>query len=165
MKQWWSKLGRKKQIALGVAGTVVAATLLINAGCGNSDGSQGEEINGMTPADAVRKFKLAEIQKDGKTIKEIATPEEAKAEETLFPLDQGPQNNTPIPDDYRLTEYEADEDTYYFKHSRPRTGGVFSYYYKVIRTDQGWKVDQIDVNEFKVATEGIEPHPIKEDEE
>lgn len=120
-----------------------------------------DQINGMTPAQTVREYQRAVIQKDGKTIKKIAVEERAEVHSHFMDLEKGPQNDYPIPEDSRLKQYREDADTYYFEESHPREDGLVYYeYFQVIRKKDGWKVDEMTVGEFEAAVEGLTPKRI-----
>lgn len=119
-----------------------------------------DQINGMTPAQTVREYQRAVIQKDGKTIKKIAVEERAEVYSHFMDLEKGPQNDYPIPEDSRLKQYREDADTYYFEESHARNEMVYYEYFRVIREKDGWKVDEMTVGEFEAAVEGLTPKHI-----
>lgn len=141
--------------------TVALATFFVGCQSEQEKKVSEEKINGMTPAQTVREYQRAVIQKDGKTIKQVAVEKQAKVLSHFMDLDQGPQNEYTIVKDSKLMQYRENEDTYFFEESHSREDGLVYYeYFKVIRTPKGWKVDEMTVGEFQATTEDLTPKRI-----
>lgn len=150
----------KKRRVWAALAALTTGLLLLNGGCADSIRGQGDEIDGITPVEAVRIYQKAYIQKDGATIQKISTEKEGKVMAHIIDPRQGPMNEKTLPEDYQLVEYEDDEETYYYKDKDEHTD-----YFKVIKTDKGWKVESLDADEFQSATEGLDPFEIEGAEE
>lgn len=154
----WGWITKRRVWAALAASTL--GLLLLNGGCADSTQGQGAEINGKTPVEAVKTYQKAYIQKDGATLQEISTKKEGKLMAHFIDPRQGPMNKKTLPEDYQLVEYEANEETYYYKDKDEHTD-----FFKVIKTDEGWKVETLFADEFQSATEGLDPFEIGGTEE
>src|SRR5699024_9720703 len=102
-----------------------------------------EEINGVSPREVPVIVEEAYYQQDGKTLDQFIVDEDKEVLKGFYDLDRGPHGKRKdynLDPSYRLTEYNANEDLYYYLLEYPgQIKAVERSYFKVIRTKKGWK--------------------------
>ncbi|WP_134704942.1 hypothetical protein [Ammoniphilus sp. YIM 78166] len=110
---------------------------LVTVACGGDNVSEGETVNGLKPSDIPVKYTQDVIQNDGDGMNNLL------AKKTKFyPNAMPPKNNIEL-QNYQLTEWKFDDDTYYYliEYIDPRDNLVHKEDFRVIRTQDGWKKD------------------------
>lgn len=110
---------------------------LITTACGSGSVSVGETANGLKPSDIPVKYIQTDIQNDGDGMNELL------AKKTKFyPNAMPPKNNLQL-QNYQLTEWKFDDDTYYYliEYIDPQDNLLHKEDFRVIKTKDGWKKD------------------------
>lgn len=116
-------------------------------------GSQGDRINGLTPAEAVLKYEKAMLEKDDSVVKAFATQNELERATVYFKL----SNKTlDLPTTFPFKEYMVNEDLFYYY-----VYTTVKHYYEVTRTKDGWKIEYIPMDKFEKIIEGLKPNNLQ----
>ncbi|PTM52181.1 hypothetical protein [Desmospora activa] len=146
---------------------------LILAGCQSGDGKTAspkekgpETIDGVSPRDLPVIVAEALPQQDGKTLDRFIVDEDKDRLREHYDLDKGPhgiKEDFKIDPDYRLVEYRANDDLYYYRLEYPgQSKAVSTDYYKVFRTDEGWKTYYYySKPKWEYETQDLEPNVVK----
>ncbi|WP_191557420.1 hypothetical protein [Metabacillus idriensis] len=127
--------------------------LLVVAACGSN------EVNGKGPEDIPVEWATAMIQKDQAKRLELLDDETA----TLNPK-KGPENDEKL-EKYRLTEWKASEDKYFYKieFNDPIKNEMKTETMEIVKTDSGWKRTKfLNLNNFDSLVKDMKPEVIKE---
>lgn len=158
-KSWkpWAVLG----------GVMLLITSLV-ASC-MAGGDEPDEINGITARDVPILAVEAKARNDGKTLAKIFLDQNKQVLKDFYDLTRGPHGENKdwkMPPNYRLVEYKANEDTYYYLIQYPDTrnieGKIITRHFKVIRTPEGWKAEEPSTRRWEYETQGLTPQVVKE---
>lgn len=134
-------------------------------------GDKPDKINGITARDVPILAVEAKARKDGKTIDKIFLDQNKQVLKDFYDLTRGPHGENKdwkMPPNYRLVEYKANEDIYYYLIQYPDTrkiegrGEVITEHFKVIRTPEGWKAEEPSTRRWEYETQGLSPRVVKE---
>ena len=135
-------------------------------------GDKPDKINGITARDVPILAVEAKARKDGKTIDKIFLDQNKQVLKDFYDLTRGPHGENKdwkMPPNYRLVEYKANEDTYYYLIQYPDTrkiegnrGEIITRHFKVIRTPEGWKAEEPSTRRWEYETQGLTPQVVKE---
>src|SRR5699024_4464075 len=108
----------------------------------------------------------AYYQQDGKTLDQFIVDEDKEVLKGFYDLDRGPHGKRKdynLDPSYRLTEYKANEDLYYYLLEYPgQIKAVERSYFKVIRTKKGWKTyDEYSKPNWEYETQDLKGEVIK----
>lgn len=134
-------------------------------------GDEPDEINGITARDVPILVEEAKARNDGKTLDKLILDEDKEVLKDFYDLSKGPHGQNKdweMPKEYRLVEYEANEETYYYLLEYPDTregsnGDIEKRFFKVVRTSEGWKTfNHYDNRNWRYETQGLTPRVVKE---
>lgn len=141
---------------------LLGITLILLTGCGP------EVINGLSPRDIPVKSLEYRKSGNGEEYCKFVVPEDMERADRLFDCSSKSKERWEIDPGYRLTEFKANEDTYYYLleyRDESRIVGLKDQreFYKIIRTEDGWKKHVLFSKErFDYETQGLEPKVVKE---
>jgi len=135
-------------------------------------GDEPDKINGITARDVPILAVEAKARNDGKTLDQLILDEDKEVLKDFYDLTRGPHGENKdwkMPPNYRLVEYKANEDTYYYLIQYPDTrkiegnrGEIITRHFKVIRTPEGWKAEEPSTRCWEYETQGLTPQVVKE---
>lgn len=167
---WWLAVGGFVAIALLV---VVAYEEGEKASIGEGrvspthspDIDEPETINGVSARDVPIIVTEAYYQKDGKTLKKFIVKEDHESVEEFWDLDKGPNGDRKdwrIDSSYRLTEYKANPNLYYYLLEYPASNGLEKERFKVVKRRDVWKTfDSYSKASWEYETQDLVPQVIK----
>lgn len=122
--------------------------------------------NGRTPKDAVIVYEKALSEKDGMTLKQVATDDQAQRTSTQFGFSLVSHKQQGIADPgYLMKEYKLDQNEYWYEVKWfYNAGNTWSKMYRVMYTDdKAWRVEIVDdKEEWKQFTDGMQAKVIRE---
>lgn len=157
----------KPWMGWGAAATAVLLILVVVACQAGGNGgsplpSEPEKIN---PRDVPIVVTEAYHQQDGKTLKKFIVKEDHEDVEAFWNLERGPHGKGKdwrIDPSYRLTEYKANPNLYYYLLEYPASNGLKTERFKVVKADDGWKTfHRYSKASWEYETQDLEPQLIK----
>lgn len=131
-------------------------------------GCSPEVINGLSPRDIPVKSLEYKMSGNGEEYCKLIIPEHLESADDLYDCSSKPTGNWKLGSEYRLTEFKANEDTYYYLLEYQGESNVVGprdrkEYYKIVRTEDGWKHYLFfGYSDFEYETQGLEPKVVKE---